>query len=205
MRRLNHKRLQHVTTLQQLGLLDETLSSMEDIAAIGCNLQQGPFEAGSDAAATAAATASNDRWKSEIDIYLVPETLTAASKTGVATVEKPKAAALPPVTVHVNNPDEQLTQSTKCVSGSDPALGSFTAGSSNSSLAGSAAATAKSCCDVSTVPNGNSPIIPSTGGGHKSAMFSKHSKSTEVSPRQRKYFTPHVIGLRDFFPPSHCN
>ena len=161
LRRLNHKRLQHVTTLQQLGLLDETLSSMEDIAAISS--QQQPFEAAAAAAATTSSTASNDRWKSEIDIYLVPETL-----------GKPKGAGPPPVTVHVNNSDEHLT---KCVSGSDPALGSFPAGH-NSSLAGTAAA--KSCCDVSTVPNG-SPATPVGGSTSKASMFNKHSTSQVVA------------------------
>ena len=85
------------------------------------------------------------------------------------------------VTVKVNDDATTASQLTpKCGSaGSDPLIGTPTGQPPVKNSLAAAAGNAKSCCDVSTT----TAVTPTSAGG-KSI---KHSKSTEVSPRQREY------------------
>lgn len=59
LKKLNLKRVQHVTTLQQLGLLDETLSSMDDPAL---------FDYSQECLRAESPSPSSARWRSEVDL-----------------------------------------------------------------------------------------------------------------------------------------
>ena len=85
------------------------------------------------------------------------------------------------VTVKVNDDATTASQLTpKCGNaGSDPLIGTPTGQPPVKNSLAAAAGNAKSCCDVSTT----TAVTPTSAGG-KSI---KHSKSTEVSPRQREY------------------